>query len=133
MSDPPTDLVIDDLTVEFTKGDYTVRPLDHLSVTVKAGTLALLLGPSGCGKTTLLSCLAAILKPTSGSITFRRHGDHGVDRPAAHPAPAPRRRGRLPGVQPRAQPEQRRERRRPDALGRRARTRRQASKADRVC
>ena len=39
-------------------------------VTVKAGTLALLLGPSGCGKTTLLSCLAAILEPTSGSITF---------------------------------------------------------------
>ena len=66
----PTDLRIDDLTVEFSKGDYTVRPLDHLTVTVEAGTLALLLGPSGCGKTTLLSCLAAILKPTSGSITF---------------------------------------------------------------
>ncbi len=64
------DLRIDDLTVEFTKGDYTVRPLDHLNVTVRAGTLALLLGPSGCGKTTLLSCLAAILRPTSGSITF---------------------------------------------------------------
>ena len=71
MPGPPTDLRIDDLTVEFSKGDYTVRPLDHLTVTVKAGTLALLLGPSGCGKTTLLSCLAAILKPTSGSITFR--------------------------------------------------------------
>jgi len=65
-----TDLRIDDLTVEFSKGDYTVRPLDHLTVTVEAGTLAVLLGPSGCGKTTLLSCLAAILTPTSGSITF---------------------------------------------------------------
>jgi putative ABC transport system ATP-binding protein len=67
---PDHDLCIDDLTVEFSKGDYTVRPLDHLTVTVKAGSLALLLGPSGCGKTTLLSCLAAILEPTSGSITF---------------------------------------------------------------
>ncbi len=66
-----SDLCINDLTVEFSKGDYTVRPLDHMNVTVKAGTLALLLGPSGCGKTTLLSCLSAILKPTSGSITYR--------------------------------------------------------------
>ena len=71
MRGTPTDLCIDDLTVEFSKGDYTVRPLDHLTATIEAGTLALLLGPSGCGKTTLLSCLAAILKPTSGSITFR--------------------------------------------------------------
>ncbi len=70
MSQPGADLEIKDLTVEFSKGDYTVRPLDNMSVTVKAGSLALLLGPSGCGKTTLLSCLAAILKPTSGTITY---------------------------------------------------------------
>ena len=70
MPGPSTGLRIADLTVEFSKGDYTVRPLDHLTVTVEAGTLAVLLGPSGCGKTTLLSCLAAILTPTSGSITF---------------------------------------------------------------
>lgn len=68
--DAGADLEIRDLTVEFVKGDYTVRPLDHLNVTVKAGSLALLLGPSGCGKTTLLSCLAAILRPTSGTITY---------------------------------------------------------------
>ncbi len=66
----PADLEIKDLTVEFSNGDYTVRPLDNMSVTVKAGTLALLLGPSGCGKTTMLSCLSAILKPTSGTITY---------------------------------------------------------------
>src|SRR4051812_32816218 len=70
MPDAPTDLRINDLTVEFSNGDYIVRPVDHLAVTIEAGTLAVLLGPSGCGKTTLLSCLAAILKPTSGSIMF---------------------------------------------------------------
>ncbi|MEP7115192.1 MAG: ATP-binding cassette domain-containing protein [Ilumatobacteraceae bacterium] len=64
-----TDLVIEDLTVEFTKGDYRVRPLDNFSCTVRAGSLALLLGPSGCGKTTLLSCLGGILKPTTGRIS----------------------------------------------------------------
>lgn len=66
----PGDLVIENLTVEFVKGDYTVRPLDNFSCTVPAGSLALLLGPSGCGKTTLLSCLGGILKPTSGSIRY---------------------------------------------------------------
>jgi len=63
-----TGLVIENLTVEFTKGDYTVRPLDNFSAAVPAGSLALLLGPSGCGKTTLLSCLGGILTPTSGTI-----------------------------------------------------------------
>jgi putative ABC transport system ATP-binding protein len=61
-------LVVENLTVEFTKGDYTVRPLDNFNATVPAGCLALLLGPSGCGKTTLLSCLGGILTPTSGRI-----------------------------------------------------------------
>jgi len=65
---PTRDVQIADLTVEFRAGGYTSRPLDHMNVVVSAGSLALLLGPSGCGKTTLLSCLAAILKPTSGSI-----------------------------------------------------------------
>ncbi len=63
-------LVIENLTVEFTKGDYTVRPLDDFSCNVHAGSLALLLGPSGCGKTTLLSCLGGILKPTAGKISY---------------------------------------------------------------
>ena len=70
MAEPGADLVIKDLTVEFIKGGYAIRPLDHFSVTVKAGTLALLLGPSGCGKTTLLSCLGGILKPTSGNVFY---------------------------------------------------------------
>jgi putative ABC transport system ATP-binding protein len=64
------DLCISDLTVEYTDGGSTIRPLDHLSLDVAAGSLVLLLGPSGCGKTTLLSCLGSILTPTGGSITF---------------------------------------------------------------
>ncbi len=64
------DLRIDDLTVEFSNGGFNIRPLDHFSLEIPSGSLALLLGPSGCGKTTLLSCLGSILTPTSGSITF---------------------------------------------------------------
>jgi len=68
-------LVVDDLVVEYTSGDYVLRPVDHLSFEVPSGSLALLIGPSGCGKSTLLSCLAGILTPTSGEI---RLGDRVV-------------------------------------------------------
>jgi putative ABC transport system ATP-binding protein len=64
----PVDVDIDELVVEYHRGGYPVRPLDHFGMHVPAGTLALLLGPSGCGKTTLLSCLAGIQRPNSGSI-----------------------------------------------------------------
>ncbi|MEP6623070.1 MAG: ATP-binding cassette domain-containing protein [Acidimicrobiia bacterium] len=63
-------LEISDLVVEYSSGDYTIRPIDGLSARVEPGELALILGPSGCGKTTLLSCLGGILTPTSGSIRF---------------------------------------------------------------
>lgn len=61
-------LEIRDLTIEYTQGDYLVRPIDSLDVDAADGELVILLGPSGCGKTTLLSCLAGILTPTAGSI-----------------------------------------------------------------
>ena len=64
------DLVVQDLTVEYRSGDYTLRPVDGLSFHVPSGCLALLLGPSGCGKSTLLSCLAGILTPSSGLIAI---------------------------------------------------------------
>jgi putative ABC transport system ATP-binding protein len=68
-------LDITDLTVEYTSGDYVVRPLDTFCTHFESGELVLLLGASGCGKTTLLSALASILTPTSGSI---RLGDLDV-------------------------------------------------------
>jgi putative ABC transport system ATP-binding protein len=64
------DLEISDLTVEYASGGYVVRPIDSLNLHAASGELVLLLGPSGCGKTTLLSVLAGILTPTSGSIRF---------------------------------------------------------------
>jgi putative ABC transport system ATP-binding protein len=63
------------LTVAFTRNDYTVKALDGFAMEVDPGRLALLIGPSGCGKTTLLSCLAGILEPTSGTV---RVGDTEV-------------------------------------------------------
>ena len=62
------DIRIRNLTMEYSSGGYAVRPFDQFDLDLKTGDLALLLGASGCGKTTLLSMLASILTPTSGSI-----------------------------------------------------------------
>jgi len=63
-----SDLIVKDLVIEYTSGSYKVRPIDGLDVELHSGELVLLLGASGCGKTTLLSAMASILRPTSGSI-----------------------------------------------------------------
>ncbi len=64
------DLLVQDLTVAFDSGGYVIKPLDGLNFNAEDGELVVLLGPSGCGKTTLLSCLAGLLTPTDGHITF---------------------------------------------------------------
>ena len=60
--------MVRDLVDRVLAGGYPVRPIDGLDLDAAAGQLVLLLGASGCGKTTLLSVLAAILTPTSGSV-----------------------------------------------------------------
>ncbi|MYN12467.1 ATP-binding cassette domain-containing protein [Pusillimonas sp. TS35] len=42
--------------------------VDHISFTLQAGTLNVLLGPSGCGKSTTLRMIAGLDTPTSGRV-----------------------------------------------------------------
>jgi putative ABC transport system ATP-binding protein len=56
------------LTKDYGSGNSLVRALRGVDLEVFPGELTLLVGPSGCGKTTLLSVVAGILEPTSGSV-----------------------------------------------------------------
>jgi osmoprotectant transport system ATP-binding protein len=63
-------------TVEFR--DVTKRyadqvAVDHLSFTVPAGRICILVGPSGSGKTTSLKMVNRLIEPTSGAILIDGH------------------------------------------------------------
>ena len=49
-------------------GNAEVHALRGVDLDVYPGEITMLVGPSGCGKTTLLSVIAGILKPPSGSV-----------------------------------------------------------------
>lgn len=64
-SQPPL-LTIEDLHKRF--GDHTV--LTGASLNVPRGSLVTVLGRSGAGKSVLLKCLANVIEPDAGNITF---------------------------------------------------------------
>ncbi|WP_153111475.1 ABC transporter ATP-binding protein [Propionivibrio limicola] len=50
-----------------------LRALDGVSLNITEGEFFGLLGPNGAGKTTLISCLAGLVRATSGSLSVMGH------------------------------------------------------------
>src|SRR5262245_13727430 len=46
------------------------KALDGASLSVRAGEVVAVMGPSGSGKSTLLHCLAGIIQPDDGTVTY---------------------------------------------------------------
>lgn len=61
-------LKIESLKKYYGKGDSQTKALDGISFQVMPGEFLGIMGASGSGKSTLLNCIAAVIKPSSGSI-----------------------------------------------------------------
>jgi putative ABC transport system ATP-binding protein len=70
MSDGPI-ISIHGLVKEFEEG--RLRALDGIDLEVRAGEFIAIAGPSGCGKSTLLHLIAALDRPTAGTIVVAGH------------------------------------------------------------
>jgi peptide/nickel transport system ATP-binding protein len=63
------------LTVEYDTGDFGVRAVDQVDLTVHQGEFVGVVGESGCGKSTMLFAIAQLLSPpasiTGGEVIFK--------------------------------------------------------------
>ncbi len=57
------------LDLVFQTADGPVHALKDVNLTVGKGEFVSFIGPSGCGKTTFLRCIAALERPTGGTLT----------------------------------------------------------------
>ena len=61
-------LKLTNIVKDYIAAGSTVHALRGVSVNFRDSEFVSILGPSGCGKTTLLNILAALDKPTGGSV-----------------------------------------------------------------
>ena len=71
-------LALDSVNLIYQTEKDETEAVRDLTVSVDEGEFIALVGPSGCGKTTVLSMIAGLIKPTSGSVI--------IDGADAHPS-----------------------------------------------
>ena len=59
---------------DLVKGHGRTEALRGASAELRAGEILAVTGASGSGKSTLLHCLAGIVRPDTGSVTWRQYG-----------------------------------------------------------
>lgn len=74
LREPNVVIIAQKLVKDYEIGEYIVRAVDNVSLTVRNGEFIVIKGPSGAGKTTLLNLLGGLDSPDKGVIY-----SHGVN------------------------------------------------------
>ncbi|GLB66607.1 ABC transporter ATP-binding protein [Arthrobacter mangrovi] len=64
-------LTLIDTTLEYPDGSGSIKALDCVSLSLRAGRIMSLTGPSGSGKSSLLAVAATLVRPTAGRVLFQ--------------------------------------------------------------
>ena len=62
-------LSLHDVTLSYHSLSGETKTVSHLSFSVEEGEFVTIVGPSGCGKSSILSMLAGLIPPSSGSLS----------------------------------------------------------------
>ena len=75
------------LSVRGVHKDFGATPaLRGVDLEVLPGEVLAVMGPSGSGKSTLLHCMAGVMVPDRGTVSYARPLDRSADRSADRPA-----------------------------------------------
>ena len=78
--DATTIIDVSHVTKTFVSPDGSPLPvLDDISVDLREGEIVALLGRSGSGKSTLLRCIAGLIAPTEGTVSYRGEALNGAN------------------------------------------------------
>jgi len=79
MTTPTAPIIVEHLDHWFGSGEAKKQALYDINLTIKAGSLTILMGPSGSGKTTLLTLMACLRTVQKGRVCLLEQELFGID------------------------------------------------------